>query len=145
MPAPRSARGRFHVRGSRPSEPQPNPLHAGIAEHAGRIVQRALDEGVAKADGFYASDGTYSIALPRDKMNLWWLDYLHASKEGSYLDALVLLGTITGIDPSSFGENDRAHTDLGIAPADAIKLQHIASEQLMVAGVPIVRTVVRRR
>lgn len=116
---------------------QSNPNFAGVAP-VGDAFQRALDEGVAKADGFYGPDGTYSAALPRDPMNLWWLDYLHASKEGSYLDALVLFGTITGIDPASFGENDRAHTDLGIAPADAIKLQHVASEQLMAAGLPLV-------
>ncbi|HXR56005.1 MAG TPA: hypothetical protein VN858_04340 [Casimicrobiaceae bacterium] len=116
---------------------QSNPNFAGVAP-VGDAFQRALDEGVAKTNGFYRPDGTYSIALPRDKMNLWWIDYLHASKEGSYLDALVLFGTVTGVDPSSFGENDRAHVDLGIAPADAIKLQHVATEQLVVAGVPIV-------
>lgn len=113
-----------------------NPNFAGVAP-VGDAFQRAVDEGVAKADGFYGADGTYSAALPRDRLNLWWLDYLHASREGSYLDALVLFGTITGIDPSSFGENDRAHTDLGIAPADAIRLQHIASEQLTAAGIAL--------
>lgn len=72
-------------------------------------------------------------------MNLWWDDYLHASKHGSYLSALVLFGTVTGIDPWSFGANEKAAADLGIARLDALKLQRVASEQLSVAGIALTR------
>ena len=48
-------------------------------------------------------------------MNLWWDDYLHASKYGSYLDALVQFGMITGLDPLSLGAGDQAAIDLGIS------------------------------
>jgi hypothetical protein len=118
------------------AEAQSNPNFAGVVP-VGDAFQRAVDEGVAKADGFYDADGTYAAARPQDKLNLWWIDYLHASREGSYLDALVMFGAITGIDPRSFGANERARGDLGIAAADAIKLQRIASDQLTVAGVAL--------
>ena len=118
------------------AEAQGNPDFAGVLP-VGDAFQRAVDEGVAKADGFYGADGTYDAARPQDKPNLWWIDYLHASREGSYLDALVMFGAITGIDPTSFGANERARNDLGIAPADAIKLQRIASGQLTVAGIAL--------
>ena len=48
-------------------------------------------------------------------MNLWWDDYLHASKYGSYLDALVQFGAITGLDPLSLGADEQAAMDLGIS------------------------------
>ena len=69
-------------------------------------------------------------------MNLWWDDYLHASKYGSYLDALVQFGTITGLDPLSLGAGEEAATDLGISTADALTLQRIASQELAIAAVP---------
>jgi hypothetical protein len=117
---------------------QSNPGFAGVIP-VGDAFQRALDERIAKADGFYGADGTYAPALPRDKINLWWLDYLHASRYGSYLSALVIFGTLTGIDPGSFGASEQAASDLGIGGGDAVKLQRAASEQLTAAGVPLVR------
>jgi hypothetical protein len=69
-------------------------------------------------------------------MNLWWDDYLHASKYGSYLDALVQFGMITGLSPLSLGPNEQAAFDLGISSADATTLQRIAADQLAVAAVP---------
>ena len=79
---------------------QANPGFAGVIP-VGEAFQRAVDQGVAKGDGFYGADGTYAAALPQDKINLWWDDYLHASKYGSYLSALVMFGRLTGIDPWS--------------------------------------------
>ena len=46
---------------------------------------------------------------------------------------------LTGIDPWSFGANEKAAADLGISPGDAVKLQRVASDQLYAAGVPLVR------
>ncbi|MEO8836547.1 MAG: PEP-CTERM sorting domain-containing protein, partial [Caldimonas sp.] len=67
----------------------------------------------------------------------WWDDYLHASKYGSYLDALVQFGTITGLDPLSLGAGEVSANDLGIASGDALVLQRIASAQLgFAAAVP---------
>jgi len=115
-----------------------NPGFAGVIP-VGDAFQLAVDQGVAKADGFYGTDGTYTPALPQGKINLWWDDYLHASKFGSYLSALVMFGKLTGIDPWSLGASEKAAADLGILPGDAVKLQRIASEQLQAAGSPLER------
>jgi hypothetical protein len=115
-----------------------NPGIAGVVP-AGDAFQRALDLGVAKANNFYDANGVYAVEDPRDPPNLWWIDYLHASKYGSYLSALVIFGTVTGIDPWSFGANEKAAADLGIDPHDALKLQQVASDQLLLAGVALQR------
>ena len=106
-----------------------NPGFAGVVP-VGDAFQRAVDEHAVKTDGFYDAAGIYSIPKPGDPMNLWWDDYLHASKYGSYLDALVQFGTITGLDPQSLGFNEIAARDLAISGSDAYLLQQIAAEQL---------------
>jgi hypothetical protein len=118
------------------SKAQTNPNFAGVIS-VGDAFQRALDERIAKADGFYNDQGTYAAAVPQDKINLWWDDYLHASRYGSYLSALVIFGTLTRVDPASFGASERAAADLGISPGDAVKLQRVASDQLAAAGLPV--------
>ena len=120
------------------SKAQANPAFAGVIP-VGEAFQRAVDQGVAKGEGFYGADGTYAPAVPQDRTNLWWDDYLHASKYGSYLSALVMFGQLTGIDPWSLGASEQAAADLGISPGDAVKLQRIASEQLYAAGTPLER------
>lgn len=94
-----------------------NPDYAGVIA-AGDAFQRALDMGQAKATGFYDSNGVYGPNQSGDLMSLWWDDYLHASKYGSYLDALMQFGRITGLDPRSLGMNEIAARDLGIAASD---------------------------
>ena len=79
----------------------------------------------------------YAADVPQDKINLWWIDYLHASKHGSYLSALVIFGKLTGINPASFGANEKAAADLGISPGDAVKLQRVAWDQLAAEGMPL--------
>jgi hypothetical protein len=103
----------------------------------GEAFQRAVDTGIAKADGFYTAEGVYSMLVPQDKINLWWDDYLHASKYGSYLSALVIFGKLTGINPATFGATEKAAADLGIGPGDAVKLQRVAWEQLAAEGMPL--------
>jgi len=63
-------------------------------------------------------------------MNLWWKDLHHASNYGSYLDALMHFGTITGLDPQTLGPSEQAAFDLQINPRDARALQHLAASQL---------------
>ena len=106
-----------------------NPNFASVVP-AGDAFQLALDMGVAKSSGFYNANGTFSTPQPGDLLNLWWDDYLHASKYGSYLDALVQFGTITGLDPALLGGGEIAAHDLGISAADALTLQRVASIQL---------------
>ena len=68
-------------------------------------------------------------------IDLWFDDGTHASKHGSYLSALTLFGTLTGLDPASLGAGELAAMELGIAPADALALQQVASYQLGFATV----------
>ena len=114
-----------------------NPGFAGVIP-VGDAFLRAVDDGIAKGDGFYNAAGTYAEEVPSDKLNLWWIDYLHASRHGSYLSALVIFGTVTGISPASFGASERAAADLGINPGDAVRLQQVAADQLAASGTPIV-------
>jgi hypothetical protein len=97
---------------------------------AGDAFQLAYDEGVVKTGGFYDANGVYVPNQPGDAMNLWWDDYLHASMYGSYLDALVQFGTITGLDPLSLGADEIAAHDLGISQSDALTLERIAAQEL---------------
>jgi hypothetical protein len=68
-------------------------------------------------------------------IDLWWTeDHFHPSTYGSYLSALMMFGAITGIDPASFGAIEKAATDLGISPLQALRLQGIASRALASSG-----------
>ena len=103
-----------------------NPKFAGVIQ-VGDAFQLAVNANLVQTGGFYNAAGTYTPQLP---MDLWWEDYLHASKYGSYLDALVQFGTITGLDPRSLGFNEIAAHDLGISGSDAYALQQIAAATL---------------
>ncbi|MBU6260535.1 MAG: hypothetical protein KGL18_11280 [Burkholderiales bacterium] len=114
-----------------------SPGFAGVVP-VGDAFQRAVNQGLAPGSGFYAADGTY--AEPGGgTIDLWWLDRTHPSKYGAYLSALTLFGSLTGIDPWSLGASEQAAAELGIAPADALKLQRVASEQLYAAGLALRR------
>ncbi len=95
----------------------------------GDAFQLAFDQGLVRTSGFYVAAGVF-VPNVDGVMNLWWDDYLHASKYGSYLDALVQFGTITGLDPRSLGANEIAARDLGISAANAAILQRVAAQQL---------------
>ncbi|HSV51422.1 MAG TPA: PEP-CTERM sorting domain-containing protein [Burkholderiaceae bacterium] len=106
-----------------------NPGFAGVAP-VGDAFMRAVASGVATGN-MYAPD-----AASDGLIDLWWDDGTHASKWGSYLSALTLFGSITGIDPKSLGAQEVAAFDLGISTRDAAALQRVASLQLGFAAVP---------
>jgi len=112
-----------------------NPGFAGVIP-VGDAFQLAVDQGLVKTSGFYDANGVYVPDPAGGLMNLWWSDYLHASKYGSYLDALVQFGTITGFSPLSLGADEQAAKDLGISSADALTLQRVAAQELAIAAVP---------
>ncbi|KQP17635.1 PEP-CTERM sorting domain-containing protein [Pseudorhodoferax sp. Leaf267] len=87
----------------------------------GEAFMLALAMGVATAN-HYAPD-----AVTDGLVDLWWDDGTHASKFGSYLSALTLFGTLTGLDPASLGAAEIAARDLGIAVPEAVLLQRVAS------------------
>jgi hypothetical protein len=70
------------------------------------------------------------------QVDLWAYDQYHASTAGYYLEALVVFGKVTGIDPRTLGESERAAGELGLAPLVAAALQRAAAEQL---GFPAVQ------
>lgn len=96
---------------------------AGIAP-VGEAFMAAVTAGLATRD-MWADD-----ALTDGLIDLWFDDGTHASKYGSYLSALTLFGTVTGVNPFSLGADEIAARDLGIVSSDALALQRIAATQL---------------
>lgn len=103
---------------------------AGIVP-TGQAFLRAVQSGVATRDMYALDAGTDGL------IDLWFNDGTHPSKHGSYLSALTLFGSITGLDPQSLGKNEIAAFDLGISQADALALQRVAALELgFTAAVP---------
>ena len=99
----------------------------GIAP-VGEAFQRTVDNNLAKGTGFYNAQGTYDAG--GNPVDLWWIDRTHPSVYGSYLAALVLFGTVTGLNPTTLGSADAVAAELGISPSIAASLQRMASETI---------------
>lgn len=88
----------------------------------GDAALRAVQEGVADRDPY---DG-----IDAGKVNLWGADSYHFGPWGSYLEALVIFGRLTGRDPRSLGAASRAGQDLGLTPGQVQAAQAVAARQL---------------
>ncbi|RTL37784.1 MAG: PEP-CTERM sorting domain-containing protein [Burkholderiales bacterium] len=88
----------------------------------GEAALRAVQEGVADRNPY---DG-----IDAGKVNLWGPDSYHFGPWGSYLEALVIFGRLTGRDPTSLGPQSRAGRDLGLTPAEVEAAQRVASREL---------------
>ena len=88
----------------------------------GEAWNRAFAEGVADPNPY---DG-----IDFGKTDLWTYDQYHASTAGYYLEALMVFGKVTGLDPRSLGANEKAADDLGLSPRLAAALRDIAFRQL---------------
>jgi hypothetical protein len=95
-------------------------LFASVAP-VGEAFLLAVQSGIATRNMFAPDAQTDGL------IDLWHDDATHASKWGSYLSALTLFGTITGIDPRRFGTGEDAAGALGISPGEAQALQRIAA------------------
>ena len=95
----------------------------------GQAWTRAIQSGVADANPYDGVDA--------GKVNLWSYDNYHASTYGYYLEALVVFGSITGLDPRSLGENECSGFELGLSPRQVAALEQVAYDELAAAG-PIV-------
>jgi hypothetical protein len=93
----------------------------------GEAWSRAMQTGVADPNPY---DGTDA-----GKLNLWTYDHYHASAAGSYLEALIVFGSLTGRDPRSLGDNECSGYELGFARPQVNSLQQVAFDQLEPAGV----------
>lgn len=82
----------------------------------------AMERGFADANPY---DG-----IARGQVNLWAPDHYHASKYGSYLQALTIFGSLSGRDPRSLGANETVARALGISPTEATAMQGFAQAAL---------------
>jgi hypothetical protein len=83
---------------------------------------RAMQTGVADPNPY---DG-----IEASKINLWTYDSYHASTHGYYLQALVVFGSLTGLDPRSLGDSECSAYELGMSRAETRALQQVAFDQL---------------
>ena len=88
----------------------------------GEAWLEAIASGIADANPY---DG-----IEAGKLDLWSYDHYHASHFGYYLEALVVFGNLTGVDPRSLGANECAGFELGMSPAQVSALQEAAYAQL---------------
>ena len=88
----------------------------------GEAFTRAMDLGIADPNPY---DG-----IELGKVNLWTWDHYHASVYGYYLEALVVFGNLTGLDPRSLGENECSGFELGMSRNEVKMLQQAAFDQL---------------
>ncbi len=91
----------------------------------GAAWNRAITSG-------FADPNPYDGITP-GQVDMWAPEGYHASVFGYYLEALMLFGDITGLDPRSLGGSEYAALALGITSAQAMALQEIAFEQLAAA------------
>jgi hypothetical protein len=118
----------------KPLEAMQADLHAGYAKAmakaaciadvlpVGDAALRAINDGVADRNPY---DG-----ITPGQVNLWGPDSYHLSAWGSYLEALVIFGRLTGRDPASLGAGSRAGRELGLTAAQIEAAQAVASRQL---------------
>ena len=88
----------------------------------GETWLHAMQSGVADPNPY---DG-----IEAGKLNLWTHDSYHASTHGYYLQALVIFGTLTGLDPRSLGEGECSGSELGMSRAEVRALQQVAFDQI---------------
>ena len=88
----------------------------------GEAWNRAFRTGVADPNPY---DG---IAF--GQLDLWTYDHYHPSTYGYYLEALMVFGDLTGLDPRSLGKSERAAFELGLSQPQAVSLQQVAFDEL---------------
>lgn len=98
-------------------------MNIGGVVPVGEAWNRAIAAGLADANPY---DG-----IAPGQIDLWAADRYHASAAGYYLEALVVFGRVTHVDPRKLGAHEQAAIDLGIAPNIAVALQRVAHKQLI--------------
>ncbi|PCJ25312.1 MAG: PEP-CTERM sorting domain-containing protein [SAR86 cluster bacterium] len=88
----------------------------------GEAWTRAMEMGLADTNPY---DG-----IEQGKIDLWTYDHYHASIFGYYLEALVVFGNLTGMDPRSLGDNECSAYELGMSRPQVKALQQAAFDQL---------------
>ncbi|MEY4940216.1 MAG: hypothetical protein RIQ93_1951 [Verrucomicrobiota bacterium] len=102
---------------------QTSPAIRGVIP-VGQAWNRAMQSGIADPNPY---DG-----IEFGKVSLWTHDHYHGSTFGYYLEALMIFGDLTGLDPRSLGKDERAAFELGMSAAQTVALQQVAHDELMV-------------
>jgi len=97
------------------------PGIAGVVP-VGLAWNQAMDKGIADPNPY---DG-----IAKNQINLWAVDNYHASTYGYYLEALLVFGRVTGIDPLKVGDHEKEMGDLKLDPAVIRKLEQVAHDEL---------------
>lgn len=92
----------------------------------GEAFNRAIRTGVADPNPY---DG-----IDAGKIDLWTYDHYHASTFGYYLEALVVFGNVTAVDPNALGRNECSGLELGMSRDQVEALQQVAHDELAAAG-----------
>lgn len=87
---------------------------------------RAMRDGVADLDPY---DG-----IDAGKLDLWTYDGYHASVYGSYLEALMIFGSVTELDPRVLGAGECSGFELGLSAQQVSALEQVAFDQLAAEG-----------
>jgi len=88
----------------------------------GEAWNRAMKTGLADPNPY---DG-----ITPGQLNLWGKDNYHASSYGYYLEALMIFGDLTGLDPRSLGRQECVAVALGFTPEQTAALQQVAFAEL---------------
>lgn len=104
------------------------------AEAPGVVAVNGVGEAWTRAMELGIADPNPYDGIELDKIDLWTYDHYHASTYGYYLEALVVFGNLTGLDPRSLGENECSAYELGMARNEVKMLQQAAYDQLASEG-----------
>lgn len=99
-------------------------------------IQRAIPVGTAwnRAFAERIADPNPYDGTSFGQVDLWTYDQYHASAAGYYLEALVLFGAITGVDPTTLGAREKGADAIGLSPELTVALQRVARDTLRAQG-----------
>lgn len=106
------------------------------ALRGGRAIDGVVPVGLAWNRAFSTglADPNPYDGVDYGRIDLWSWDQYHASAAGYYLEALMVFGKVTGVDPRTLTREESAGRDLGLAPETIAALQGIAQETLAREG-----------
>jgi hypothetical protein len=123
----------------KPIEAMADDLHKGYAAAAAaipdkRIVVASVGDAWIRAMHTGVADPNPYDGIDANKVDLWTFDHYHASTYGYYLEALVVFGSVTGIDPRTLGAAECSGYELGLSPVQITALEQVAFDQLAADG-----------
>jgi len=107
------------------------------SQRPGITAINAVGEAWTRAMLNRVADPNPYDGISANQLDLWTYDHYHASVAGYYLEALVVFGTVTEVDPSTLGRNECAGFELGLSPDQAEALQLVARDQLLAEGLSL--------